>query len=130
MVCQYCTTVRSLDLTRDADLLSEASSGAATQKEFPCLACNHLHDPLAIEATLVEQLMQQLASYQLSDLKCSRCQQVKSNNLALHCHCSGRFQTVDSRTDLLKKLRTISSVAEYYSFQALHEAVEWVTEHL
>lgn len=128
MVCQYCTSVRTLDLTRDADLLHPVPSGSTRQ--FPCLRCKHSFDPLAIEAAILDQLVTQLGSYQLSDLKCSRCQEIKSNNLATYCNCSGAFQTADSRTDLLQKLRTISSVAEFFEFAALAEAVGFVGAHL
>lgn len=74
--------------------------------------------------------MLQFSSYQLSDLKCTRCQQIKSNSLALYCECSGTFQTTDSRVGVLKKLQTIASVADFYEFAALAEAVGWVGDHI
>lgn len=128
MVCQYCTSVRTFDLTRDSDLLQPVPPGSTRQ--YPCFRCNHSHDPLAIEAAILDQLMTQVTTYQLSDLKCTRCQEIKSNNLALYCSCSGAFQTADSRTELLKKLRTIASVADFYNFGALAEAVSFVGAHL
>ena len=125
MVCQYCTTIRTFDLTRDPDLLAPLPSGVRSRL-FPCLKCNHTHDATAIEAALIELLNRQAAAYQLNDLRCTRCKQLKANNLAIYCECSGTYSTGEARPDFVKRLQMTASVAEFYAFKNLLDVCRWL----
>lgn len=118
MVCQMCTASRRFDLTRDADLLTELPAGVR-KRTFTCAKCKHPYDNTAVEARVIEMVLRQFNNYQMSDLACSRCKQIKSNSLSLHCDCSGTFQPVESRVELARSLVVVSNVAEWYDFVAL-----------
>jgi DNA polymerase epsilon subunit 1 len=50
--------------------------------------------PQSIEAQLVEMLQRRSLAYQLQDLVCGKCGEVKADNTQLICStCSGKFQT-------------------------------------
>lgn len=139
VTCQHCTTSRVLDvrltlpysamtretddvqLTRDADLLSLDDPQA--RKHWSCLRCGHVYDRSACEAALVEGVVRQMSTYQMQDLRCSRCKQIKSTNLAVHCECSGVFRTTEARGELLRRFRVASAVAEWYGFEAFGDVV-------
>ncbi|PLW15756.1 hypothetical protein PCANC_13456 [Puccinia coronata f. sp. avenae] len=91
-ICKHCSAVRSFDLSRDPDLLASASSRRVGQApEWLCGHCGHSYDRLGIEAMLIEQLHKQVASFQLQDLRCSRCAQLKEDTMSLRCPCSGEY---------------------------------------
>jgi len=123
-----------VQLTRDPELLAGASevgaAAAARKRAWPCDACNHPHDRAAIEATLIEGVMRQVAAYQLQDLRCSRCRSIKSTNLRATCECAGAFSTSDARTQLARHLAVTANVASHYGLEQLGSVAEWTQDQL
>lgn len=113
-------------LTRDADLLS--LDDPHPRKHWACNRCGHAYDRGACEAALIEGVVKQVASFQMQDLRCSRCKQIKATNLAVHCECSGVFRTTEPRSELLKRLKVARAVAEWYSFEAFSDVVDQCIE--
>ncbi|KAI9626477.1 hypothetical protein KEM48_010300 [Puccinia striiformis f. sp. tritici PST-130] len=139
-ICQHCSAVRSFDLSRDPDLLASASSRRVGQPpEWLCGHCGHPYDRLGIEAMLIEQLHKQVASFQLQDLRCSRCSQLKEDTMSLRCPCSGEYLLAGdagSQTDrpstahLKRRLAVARSVAEAHQLDVLLEFVEWLNSQI
>ncbi|KAI9356996.1 hypothetical protein DFJ73DRAFT_213314 [Zopfochytrium polystomum] len=86
-----------------------------------CIGCGAEYDRAMIEQTLVEMLLRTEASWQLQDLKCTRCKETKGENLSLHCRCSGTYATTLSRTDFVRKIRVFVHLAKYYKMELLSE---------
>jgi DNA polymerase epsilon subunit 1 len=121
LVCPFCTAVRMFDLTRDADLLIPLPPGE--KREFRCLRCSHLHDANVIEAHLLEQITKAVTSFQVNDLKCDRCNSIKTDSLALWCECSGGFQNAlsEARAEVIKRLEITTGIASWFDFQGLRD---------
>lgn len=132
-ICQHCNVMRSFDLCRDSEVLSSVSSRRVNQPSWPCEYCGQPYDRLSIEAMLVEQLYKQLASFQLQDLRCSRCSQLKEDTMSPRCPCSGEYELAgdggsaagaNSLAHLKRRLDVAKSVAEAYQMDILLEVVE------
>lgn len=63
-------------------------------------------------------------SYTLQDLRCTRCKQIKRENLAPLCSCAGSFETLINAGDLRRLLRTFKRVAEDHGMKLLKEQVD------
>jgi DNA polymerase epsilon subunit 1 len=98
------------------------------RKHWTCYHCGHAYDRPACEAALVEGIVRQVAAYQMQDLRCSRCKQIKAANLAVHCDCSGVFRTTEPRAEMMRRFKVAAAIAEWYGFEALAEVVAAVLE--
>lgn len=65
-----------------------------------------------------------IMSYTLQDLRCTRCKEIKQDNLAELCSCAGPFETLISATSLRQLLQTFLEVAEAHQMNLLKEEVE------
>lgn len=63
---------------------------------------------------MIDSMMRRVVSYQLQDLRCSRCKQVKSVNLRTYCECSGEYEPSERKADIVRRLEVTRSVAEYH----------------
>jgi DNA polymerase epsilon subunit 1 len=54
-------------------------------------------------------------AFQLQDLVCSKCGNVKADNMALSCPCSGVYVNKLSAASYHQKLRTFANIAEYHN---------------
>ncbi|OAV98876.1 hypothetical protein PTTG_25547 [Puccinia triticina 1-1 BBBD Race 1] len=139
-ICRHCSAVRSFDLSRDPDLLASASSRRVGEPpEWLCAHCGQSYDRLGIEATLIEQLHKQVASFQLQDLRCSRCAQLKEDTMSLRCPCSGEYILAGdsgsqadrpSSAHLKRRLAVARSVAEAHQLDVLLEFVQWLNSQI
>jgi DNA polymerase epsilon subunit 1 len=83
VMCTYCNSICDLDLLRDPALASS---------KWACRTCGHGYNKEEIEANLVETLMKKSLNYQLQDLVCKKCNEVKADNMSDICTtCSGLF---------------------------------------
>ena len=72
---------------------------------FSCKECNTEYDRLYIESLLVDQVQRGLTAYQLQDLECVKCRQVKADSVSLRCdQCTGKFRCKLPRDQLQEKL--------------------------
>lgn len=63
-------------------------------------------------------------SYNLQDLKCVRCKEIKRENLSTYCLCSGQFESLISARDTELLLKTFLKVAETHRMLLLQEIVK------
>ncbi|MBW0474880.1 hypothetical protein O181_014595 [Austropuccinia psidii MF-1] len=135
-ICKHCNAMRSFDLCRDPDLLGSITSRRSVHSsEWDCCHCGQSHDRLSIEAMVIAQLQKQVASYQLQDLRCSRCSQLKEDSISLRCHCSGEYilggeAGADAALHLKKRIAVARSVAEAHRMDTLLEVVEWLLQKI
>jgi hypothetical protein len=74
------------------------------QEEWTCDHCKKNYHKPSIEATLVEILQKKSLCFQLQDLVCEKCKQVKPNNMADICgNCSGKFVNKTSEAEFKKR---------------------------
>jgi DNA polymerase epsilon subunit 1 len=76
VICAYCNDCRDLDLCRDPLLL---------RREWRCAQpqCAHPYDRQWVENALLQIVRQRSRMYQLQDLKCRKCRQVKGGSMGL-----------------------------------------------
>jgi DNA polymerase epsilon subunit 1 len=116
VICTFCSQVRDIDLLRDTDVMMQ-------QKwECPNPDCKHSYDKDAVEERLVEVVRKRSLSYQIQDLKCTKCRMVKADNLSDVCTtCSGKFVCRTPETDFKADLRIFYLIAKCHSFHWLEE---------
>lgn len=121
VICRLCNAMRDFDFCRDPDLLPEEGPSAArrTPPKWLCEICGCEFDRHAIEASIINVAQRMVTSYQQQDLQCSKCHQIRSDNLSLHCHCSGVYQLTMGKAETRRKLRTIVNVATYHNLPML-----------
>lgn len=122
VICGYCNFCADLDFCRDRELLPHNGK----LQVWRCKGCGMDYDKSFIEETLVVEVERRAMSYQLQDLKCSKCRQIKVDNLAKQCKCSGEFSITQSKSDFIKKMRIFMNVAQEQQLMFLEEVVSWV----
>ncbi|KAF9508498.1 hypothetical protein BS47DRAFT_1350248 [Hydnum rufescens UP504] len=130
VICRLCNSMRDFDFCRDPDLLPEEGPSATrrTPPRWLCEICGCEFDRRTIEASLVDIVRRLGSSYQQQDLQCSKCRQIKSDNLSSHCHCSGTYQLTTGKAETRRRLRTIVNVAIYHNLQLLKEYAEFMLD--
>lgn len=91
-----------------------------------CPQCYVFYDNTEIEIRLLDVIQRKLISYTLQDLQCTRCKQIKRENIAQLCSCAGTFETIISSKDLKNLLTTFVKVADDHKMELLKEQVEWM----
>lgn len=124
-VCPHCQAARDLDLCKDPELL--LGSPGTEDSVWPCPSCKHSLDKIVIEGKLIEMVQKHMATFSMQDLRCQRCNQVKSANMNMICECSGGYKLEITTVDFWKKIRTIRDLAEHYG---LHMVAELADDHL
>jgi len=127
LVCHECCAVRDLDLCRDADVLPQAAApgedqDAAHQKAVPkwkCQTCNATFDKLRIEEKLVARVQKFVVAWTTQDIKCAKCARLRSNEFMEHCACAGEWMPTVKRDDIVKEVKVMSGVAEWYGLGML-----------
>ncbi|XP_023014693.2 DNA polymerase epsilon catalytic subunit 1 [Leptinotarsa decemlineata] len=115
IICKACNHCRDIDLGRDQHRSDSA---------WLCPLCKTAYDSSEIECTLLSIVNGKFLAYNLQDLQCKKCSQIKLENLMKHCQCSSDFKCLLSRTDLIKLLQTFLSLARRFDMPALSETVE------
>ncbi|KAL7751596.1 DNA polymerase epsilon catalytic subunit [Sorochytrium milnesiophthora] len=123
VICHFCNFAHDLDFCRDPVLLPRPNG---THRPWTCPSCDVEYDRAAVEESIVDLVQRQLMAYQLQDVRCVRCHLVKRENLSLHCNCSGKFETLMSRTQLVENLKVVLNVARFHALDMLTEVVEWI----
>lgn len=73
---------------------------------------------------MIDITLRKIMSYNLQDLKCVRCKDIKRENLTMYCPCSGQFESLISASDTESLLETFSKVAENHNMVLLQEIVK------
>ena len=95
VMCTFCSSTRDMDLLRDPDMMGD---------DWLCNHCKKQYHKPSIESTLVEILQKKTLSFQMQDLVCEKCKQVKLENMSDICsNCSGKFTNKVSESDFKKR---------------------------
>lgn len=123
VICTQCSEQRDFDFCRDEDLLPEPSSSSGnsrpSQRVWSCAQCGHAYDRDTIEISLIDLVRQLVTAYQLQDLRCGKCKQIKSDNLSMHCQCSGAYQLTIGKVEMRRRLRIAVNVATFHGLAML-----------
>jgi len=116
LVCDFCGHCRDLDVCRDA--------------EWACTECASPYSHSAIEGRLVHLLKRRSLAFQLQDVQCGRCGEVKKSNLAPYCEkCAGPFELRISRESFITSLATFENIASFHAMPLLKSAVAFMSRH-
>lgn len=78
---------------------------------------------------LLDVIQRKMMSYTLQDMRCTRCKQIKRENLAPLCSCAGSFETLINAKELKQLLRTFFNVADRHGMHLLKEQVDMFLQH-
>ncbi|XP_026333322.1 DNA polymerase epsilon catalytic subunit A [Hyposmocoma kahamanoa] len=120
VICKVCNHCRDLDLCRDTHRGYENDVPICT-----CPMCGTAYENQELEWRLIEVMNRRAMSFTLQDLICTRCHQVKRENLSLVCDCAGEFALMVSATDVRAQLDTFKTIAEYYKMPLLLELIDF-----
>jgi DNA polymerase epsilon subunit 1 len=106
--CDFCGHCRDLDVCREAD--------------WACGECGNAYNHEALESRLVGLVQRRALAYQLQDVECAKCRQVKVKNLAPYCHkCAGPFALRIKKESVVESLRSFNNIAHYHEMPWLAE---------
>lgn len=121
VICSYCNDCRDLDVCRDVGL---------QQRQWRCgvAACQQPYDVAAIEHALLQVVRQRAHTFQLQDLSCVKCKQVKRGHAAGQCQCAGAFVATQPPAAMRQGLRVFGNIARWHGFDMLQENVDWLLQ--
>lgn len=73
---------------------------------------------------LLDVIHRKIMSYTLQDLRCTRCKEIKRDNMAELCSCAGTFDTLIDAKKLRQLLKTFLDVAETHQMHLLKDEVQ------
>ncbi|KAL0581436.1 DNA polymerase epsilon catalytic subunit [Marasmius crinis-equi] len=120
--CKHCDALKDFDFCRDPELLPSGSSDG--RAKWTCSNCSGEYDRVAIEMTLIGMVYNLERSFAQQDLRCAKCQQVRSDNVSRWCQCSGAYQLTMSKADVRRRLKTVVNVALVHGFGRLKECAQ------
>eukprot|EP00850_Spirogloea_muscicola_P017955 SM000159S01786 [mRNA] locus=s159:288661:304957:+ [translate_table: standard] len=121
VICSYCNDCQDLDLCRDPLLLSKQWKCAVPQ-------CGQPYNREWIENALLQIVRQRCRLFQLQDLRCTKCRQVKSAHLADQCRCAGAFECTEAPDAFRQRLKVFANIAAFHGFELLQECVQWLLQ--
>jgi len=125
LLCTICNKCNDVDICRDAVLSEDMVSCF-----WNCPSCGNNYDMDLFEERLIDELQSKMISYNLQDLICKKCKNIKQNNLNKNCSCAGNFDLTLKEAEFMKMLNIFSNVSKFASFDFLHETVTWINESI
>jgi len=125
IICSHCTFCRNLDFCRDPDLMPVDGK----TQPWQCPGCKKEYDKSLVDERLTKEVQRRLLAYQLQDLVCSQCRDVKMENMSRHCKCGGTYETMESQSEFVRKIQVFANVAREQQLECLKETVEWTLQH-
>eukprot|EP01135_Chromosphaera_perkinsii_P002657 Nk52_evm25s226 gene=Nk52_evmTU25s226 len=119
VICNHCNYVCDMDLCRDTNIVDQNG-------EWLCEDCGESYNKVELESRLIDIVERLSMSYQLQDLLCEKCGEVKCDHISRHCRCSHNYVTRRVRDDFLNKLKTLLTIAEYHKLSLLLGTVRWM----
>lgn len=116
IICQACNHCRDLDLLKDKH--RALKDGCPV---WLCAQCYVNYDTEEIEKRLIDSLNRKLMSYNLQDLQCMRCKEIKQDNIMQYCQCAGSYTTLIKPNEIQSLIKTFNHVADNYSMVLLKE---------
>ncbi|KAF5305758.1 hypothetical protein FQR65_LT07654 [Abscondita terminalis] len=114
LICKACNHCRDLDLGRDPH---------RTENAWICPLCNTEYNNNEIEAILLNIIGKKFLAFNIQDMQCKKCVQIKMENLIPRCQCAGEFQGLISRNDFVKLLKTFLRLATAFNMIVLKEFI-------
>ncbi|KAI3618947.1 dna polymerase catalytic subunit a [Moniliophthora roreri] len=125
--CKHCDALRDFDFCRDPELAAVSDGGG--RGRWHCTNCWGEYDRVAIEMTLIGMVFSLERAFAQQDLRCAKCQQIRSDNVSRWCtSCSGSYQLTMSKVEVRRKLRTIVNVAIVHGLGRLKECAQLMLE--
>ncbi|OSD08022.1 DUF1744-domain-containing protein [Trametes coccinea BRFM310] len=121
--CRHCDGMKDFDFCRDPALLPSPRDPAAGAR-WVCARCGGEYDRAGIEFALMRVVGDYEQRFAQQDLRCSRCGQVRSDNVSKHCACSGNYQLTMNKAEVRRRLRTIVNVALAHNMGRLKEVAQ------
>jgi DNA polymerase epsilon subunit 1 len=130
VVCAYCGYTEDLDICRDHHLMKRP--GQHNQASvWRCRGCKVPYNKNLIEESMITQVNRWMMMYQLQDLMCQRCHSVKRENLLRQCDkCGSDYVTVQSKQDVMRKLKVFGNVANDQQLSLLQNIIQWTMERI
>lgn len=75
---------------------------------------------------LIDVVQKKMMSFVLQDLRCTRCREIKRENLNDNCSCAGTFELLITTEKMITLLETFSRVAKYHQMGLLQETIEQI----
>ncbi|KAF7120543.1 hypothetical protein RHSIM_Rhsim13G0107600 [Rhododendron simsii] len=117
----YCNDCRDLDLCHDKAFLAQEWRCGVPQ-------CGQPYDREAMENVLLQIVRQRERLYQLQDLVCLKCNQVKAAHLSVVCACAGSFRCKEDVSEFCNKMQVFLNIAIHQKFRLLQECTSWILE--
>lgn len=125
IICQACNHCRDLDLLKDKHRVMKDGSPV-----WLCAQCYVNYDTEEIEKRLIDSLNRKLMSYNLQDLQCVRCHEIKQDNIMEYCACAGKYQTLIHPDEINGLVKTFNHVADEYSMVLLKEYTDTLINNI
>lgn len=113
VVCDYCNFIRDIDFCRDLE-----------QEIWSCGKCSKPYNRVALEENLILEYCKLLTRYYVQDLKCSKCHQIKSDDLSAYCKCSGKWVETINYHEIEKRKSVFQNVARTYNLLLFRGFIE------
>ncbi len=125
MICQACNHCRDIDLIKDKN--------RAMKDGVPvwlCAQCYVNYETEEIEKRLIDSLNRKMMSYNLQDLQCVRCKEIKQDNIMQYCQCAGNYSTLIKPAEIKSLVSTFNLVADNYSMVLLKEYTDTLINNI
>lgn len=125
IICQACNHCRDVDLLKDKH--------RAMKDGLPvwlCAQCYVNYDTEEIERRLIDVINRKLISYNLQDLQCNRCKQIKQDNIMQYCSCAGDYSTLIQPSEVKALMVTFNTVADKHSMVLLKEYTDSLLNYI
>jgi DNA polymerase epsilon subunit 1 len=98
--------------------------GSGSSARWRCGQCQQGLDMAAVEGSLVQRVNNLSMAFQLQDLQCGKCKQVRADPMRETCACSGPWAFTESLPAHKHKLQPFLNVSKFYKLAYLQETVE------
>lgn len=106
--CRHCDVLRDFDFCRDPELIP---NNLEVSPKWYCSNCGGEYDKTVIEFALMQMVESMERAFAQQDLRCSKCQQIRSDNLAMYCQCSGTQVATVNKAEMRRRFRTLANIA-------------------
>lgn len=118
VVCHLCGVTKDVDLGIRINPECDCS-----EKEIKSNLKNNLNQ---IERRLIDLIRRKLIGWNIQDVTCIRCNEVRVRDMSNLCECSGKFKVMEDGKSLQTLIRTVRSIAEFYSMNTLKSTMDWI----
>jgi DNA polymerase epsilon subunit 1 len=129
VICNYCNYCRDMDICQDPIFTQQVvdSNGAVlpNSSTWLCPQCRNEYDKATIEESIVDRFQHRQVEYQMQDLKCTKCRNIKSCNIPELCECTGNYELCIPASSLQHQLETMRNFAHLYHMESLKNYLSW-----